>query len=351
MARRTDAAPPLEATLTRGAASSSWRVPAILVGVLAGIGILARVFNPTQVAWAQNFFLVFSSLLIEAIPFVLLGAVVSALMETVVPSRVFERLTRLPRSIQVPAAGLAGLTFPVCECGSVPVARRLALKGFAPSAAVTFMLAAPIVNPVVIISTFVAYRGREALWLMVVGRVLLGIVVAVVAGWVAGGWSGRELLRGRRGDGADHRHEEEHRRASGGRWSKLNDFVDHLVGDFLFMGRYLILGVLFAAAFQTFVPTGFANTLADVPILNLVAMMGLAFLLSLCSESDAFVGASFVQFGPAAQLAFLVFGPIVDMKLVMLYRGTFTRGFVSRIVITVAAVTLAATLWLEIAFG
>jgi uncharacterized protein len=73
-------------------------------------------------------------------------------------------------------------------------------------------------------------------------------------------------------------------------------------------------------------------------------------MLSLCSESDTFVGASFVQFGAAAQLAFLVFGPIVDMKLVMLYRGTYTKGFVSRIVITVAAVTLAATLCIEIAF-
>lgn len=127
--------------------------------------------------------------------------------------------------------------------------------------------------------------------------------------------------------------------------------MQHFAGDFFFMGRYLMLGVAFAAAFQTFVPTGIVASLANAPVLSIVGMMALAFVLSLCSESDAFVGASFVQFSAAAQLAFLVFGPVMDLKLLMLYRGTFFRGFVSRVFITVAAVTLAGTLWVEVLAG
>lgn len=111
MARRTAPASPLEATLPRRAAASSWAVPVLLVVGVFAVGLAARLFNPARVAWAQNFFLVFTSLLIEALPFVVLGALVSALMETVVPPRIFGRLTRLRRSIQVPVAGLAGFTF------------------------------------------------------------------------------------------------------------------------------------------------------------------------------------------------------------------------------------------------
>src|SRR5207249_3724103 len=101
---------------------------------------LLRVGNPEQFAWATNFLLVFAALLIEALPFVLLGAVAAAIIEIFVPISAFERLARVPRSLQVPAAGIAGFAFPVCDCGSVPVARRLASKGLAPAAAITFML-------------------------------------------------------------------------------------------------------------------------------------------------------------------------------------------------------------------
>ena len=86
-------------------------------------------------------------------------------------------------------------------------------------------------------------------------------------------------------------------------------------------------------------------------MLSLLAMMGLAFLMSLCSESDAFVAASFTQFGPAAQLAFLVSGPMIDLKLGALYAGTYSKGFVRTVTVTVVAVTLAGTMWLQVVFG
>ena len=154
---------------------ATWRTAASIAAMVVVGAIALRAFAPQNIGWAQNFLLVFSSLLIEAVPFVLIGALASAAIEVFVPSSAFERLARLPKPLQLPAAGVAGVAFPVCECGSVPVARRLAAKGLMPSAAVTFMLAAPVVNPVVIASTFVAYNGRSTVWVMVIGRFLLAL--------------------------------------------------------------------------------------------------------------------------------------------------------------------------------
>jgi uncharacterized membrane protein YraQ (UPF0718 family) len=225
----------------------------------------------------------------------------------------------------------------------VPVARRLAAKGLAPSAAVTFMLAAPIVNPVVVASTYVAYRGRDTVAIMVLGRLALGFIVAMAVGWVLGAVRGDQLLKHR--DAEIEAHEVD---AAEHRWRR---FFGHLTGDIVFMARFLILGAAIAAAVQTFIPQSFLNGVANLPILSLIAMMALAFIMSLCSESDAFVAASFTAFGPAPQLAFLVFGPMVDLKLGALYVGTYERGFFRMVVIAVGATTLAATLWIQVFFG
>jgi uncharacterized membrane protein YraQ (UPF0718 family) len=117
------------------------------------------------------------------------------------------------------------------------------------------------------------------------------------------------------------------------------------------MGRFLILGAAVAAALQTLMPQTVLGSLASAPVVDLIAMMVLAFLLSLCSESDAFIAASFVQFGPGAQLAFLVFGPMVDTKLGFLYAGAFSARFFRHVLIVVTALTLAGALWFQVAFG
>jgi uncharacterized membrane protein YraQ (UPF0718 family) len=321
---------------------ASWRTAASIAAMVVVAAVALRVLAPQNIGWAQNFLLVFSSLLIEAVPFVLIGALASAVIEVFIPSSAFERLARLPKALQLPAAGVAGVAFPVCECGSVPVARRLAAKGLMPSAAVTFMLAAPVVNPVVIASTFVAYNGRSTVWVMVAGRFLLGLLVAIAVGWVVGNRSKEELLKPRPEDQAAMEHEDE---------PKWQRFFGHMGGDFLFMGRFLLFGATISAAVQTFIPQNIVNSVANTPVVNLLAMMGLAFFLSLCSESDAFVAASFVQFGVASQLAFLVFGPMVDMKLGALYVGTYNKGFFRMVLLTVTAVTLVGTLWVQVVWG
>lgn len=314
--------------------------------VLLALGALGvRLADPQRVEWIRAYLVIFGSLLVQALPFVLLGALAAALVEVFVPIATLERLGRLPRPLQLPAAALAGLAFPICECGSVPVARRLALRGLLPSAAVTFMLAAPVVNPVVIASTFVAYRGRSSLWTMVGGRFVLGLLVAIAVGWVIGDRSKDDLLKPNPEEAHEHPIELGRPEA---RWRR---FFVHLGNDFLFMGRYLMLGATLAAAIQTFFPASVLERAGGVPVASILLMMALAAALSLCSESDAFVAASFVQFGPSAQLAFLVFGPMVDVKLLALYGGGFRRGFVRAVVLAAAAATLVGTLWIGVAFG
>jgi uncharacterized membrane protein YraQ (UPF0718 family) len=332
--RRTRQAP--------GAGSTGRAGTAVVLGLLA-LAVAVRVIDPERIGWLRNLLIVFGSLLVEAMPFIFLGAFVSAAIEVFVPASTFVKIGRLPRNLQLPAAAAAGMAFPVCECGSVPVARRLAAKGLSPGAAVTFMLAAPIVNPVVIASTFVAYRGQDTLWVMVIGRFTLGFIVAMAVGWVVGALRGDQLLRHREAEVSAHDVP-----TSEARWRR---FFGHWSGDVLFMARFLIMGAAIAAAVQTFVPQSILNGLASLPILSIIAMMVLAFVMSLCSESDAFVAASFTAFGPAAQLAFLVFGPMVDLKLGALYVGTYERGFFRTVVIAVGVTTLALTLWVQVAFG
>jgi uncharacterized membrane protein YraQ (UPF0718 family) len=294
----------------------------------------------------QAALIVFGSLVIQALPFVLVGAFAAAVIEVYAPPNTLEKLAHLPRPLQLPAAGLAGLAFPICECGSVPVARRLIHRGLMPSAAMTFMLAAPVLNPVVIASTLVAYRGREPLWTMVIGRFTLGLLVAIAVGWVVGSRSDNLLKKA--GPAGEHDHHVVEYGRPEPRW---RTFFVHLGNDFLYMGRFLLLGAAFAAVVQTFLPQSIFESVASVPIVDIVLMMVLAFVLSLCSESDAFIAASFTQFGPGAQLAFLVFGPMVDFKLGAIYAGTFQRSVIRTLVVTVGATTLTGALWVSVIFG
>jgi uncharacterized membrane protein YraQ (UPF0718 family) len=179
---------------------------------------------------------------------------------------------------------------------------------------------------------------------MVIGRGALGLVVAVVAGWVLGTGKGTEILRSERRPGEPHDHGDAPQ-------ARGAAYFGHLASDFTMLARYLVIGAAIAAALQTFLPQQVLASVAGTPIVGVAALMLLASLLSLCSESDAFVAASFVQFGMSAQLAFLVVGPMFDAKLAVLYGGTFQRGFVLKIAAVIFAATLAGALWFQLAFG
>ena len=314
----------------------------VLAGFLAALAVvaLARLGGLADQPAVQTFAVIFTAIVVEALPFVLLGAAVSALIEVFVSDRAFNRLAGLPVPLQLPLAAFGGFAFPVCECGSVPGARRLIGRGLHPTAGLAFMLASPFFNPIVLASTWIAYSSRGVAVEMVLGRALLGLVLALATGWALGGEGAREILRGR--EEHDHGHEDA---PAAPRWQA---FTDHLAGDFFFMGKFLVVGAGVAAGLQTLLPQSLVSGVARTPVVGALALMGVAFVASLCSEADAFVAVSFTQFPLGSQLAFLVFGPVVDLKLAFLYTASFRRRFVLRLVTVAAPVVLAGSLVFEV---
>jgi uncharacterized membrane protein YraQ (UPF0718 family) len=322
------------------AALRTWRPIGSIALAAAGIAVVLKVLDPTRIAAAQNFFLILAALLIEAVPFVLLGAVVSAAIEVFVPQRAFDKIARLP-------GPLAAAYCRDCRYGVPGVrmwfgARRPAtrIQGVVPVGRSDVHARGADPEPDRHRRDRGGVPGQGGAVADGLGRSGLGLAAAITVGWALGKRSPGELLRSRSENHHDHHGS-----------SRVAGFFSHLSSDFLFMGRYLVLGATVAAGMQTFVPQSLIGAVAGTPIVDLVAMMLLAFVLSLCSESDAFVAASFTQFGVGAQLAFLVFGPLIDTKLSFLYKGTFNRGFLWRVVALVGGVTLAGALWIEVLIG
>lgn len=308
----------LRADLARGPATVGVQVVAAALAALGAAVAAARLTGLAEVPRLEEFTLVFVSIVVEALPFVLAGALVSALLAVFVAERTFARIGRLPVAVQVPGALACSLAFPVCECGSVPVARRLIARGVHPSAGLAFMLAAPIVNPVVLASTWIAYGGWGLGFEMTAARAACGLAIALVAGLLLGRFVARPAAA------AATRHEHDH---AGGTTGKLGALGEHVAADALFTGRFLVLGAAVAALLQTAVPTESLSRFAELPVVGAASLMVLAVLLSLCSESDAFVAVSFTSFTPGAQLAFLGLGPVFDAKLAVLYAASFRRVF------------------------
>ncbi|MBL7140194.1 MAG: permease [Planctomycetes bacterium] len=297
-------------------------------------------------ARAQLFGQVLVAILLEAFPFVLIGATISGLVEVFLPP---ERLARLiPRRLPLRllmAAG-AGIILPVCECGIVPVARRLLRKGLPIEMAVVFMLAGPIVNPMVVASTAVAFVGQGLSLPMTVARVACGVTVAMLVGLAVYAWFGRGSARDAAPAADDaHTHSgcaEAHGRhgPDGAAGSVVANVLSHIVHDFLLLGGYLLLGSLLAAGLQAFMPRDLLVSVGKTPVLATAAMMLMAFLLNVCSEADAFLAAAFAQFSFAGRLGFLVFGPMLDVKLVAMYLGAFPKRMLLAVLLLVPPLCL-----------
>lgn len=291
---------------------------------------------------------VFISVVIEALPFVLIGVLVSSLIEVFVSQDTIRRLMPKHRGISLLAASLLGLLFPMCECGIVPVVRRLVGKGVPVSVAMTFMLATPIVNPVVITSTAMAFAERPQ---MVISRCLGGVLVALTVGLVLeliyrDPRRSRGTLRMAAGATESHHHDHDHDHghhrdhahvhshdhdhpSSRGLLGKLRSTLTHATDEFFSTGRYLVIGALLAALLQTVVSRTALATVGQHAVGSRVSLMGLAYGLSLCSEADAFVASTLTgAFLPGAVLAFLLLGPMIDVKNTLMLFGNFSPRFV-----------------------
>ncbi|MGH3388221.1 MAG: permease [Actinomadura sp.] len=299
-------------------------VTVLVVAAVALRPVLTGLFaHPAVANWAT----VFVAITIQALPFLVLGVAVSAAIAAFVPPGAIARMLPERPALAVPTAAAAGAVLPGCECGSVPVAARLVSIGVTPAAAFAFLLSAPAINPIVLVSTAVAFPDNPE---MVLARLLAGLAASVAMGLLWAAFGRDDLIRPQRS-----------RPASTG--SRPVVFFATAQHDFLQAGGFLVIGAGAAATLQTVVPRAVVDALARPGLISLLVLAVFAVVIALCSEADAFVAAGLKQFSLTARLVFLVVGPMVDVKLFALQAGTFGPRFAWRFSLAtfVVAVTCA----------
>ncbi len=296
-------------------------VVAALVAALLCRPVLGIVLDPAAAvtAWST----VFLAVVVQALPFLALGVALSSLVATFLPARLLAFAGRGPGLVTVPVAAATGALVPGCECASVPVANRLLRRGVPAGAAVAFLLSAPAVNPVVLVATAVAFPHRPG---VVLARAGASLATAAVVGWL---WP--RLGRSSTVDADEPPH-------------RLS-LVDTARHDLFQAGGFLVIGAGAAATINVTVPPGWLRLAGGAPWLAVPVMAVLAVLLCVCSQADAFVASSLTGLPVTAQLAFMVVGPAVDLKLIALQTGTFGRPFATRLagLAFLAALTASVT--------
>ncbi|MBK1832623.1 permease [Roseibacillus ishigakijimensis] len=288
-----------------------------------------------------NFAIAFKSILFEGAPFILLGTLLSGFLGVYLPAGAMEKLLPKNKFAAIFVSGLLGLLLPVCECAVVPVIRRLVAKGLPVSCAFAYMLAAPIVNPITILSTWNAFPDLE-LWpqrseFFTFSRVFLGYLAAILVGLAVLRLPLQSILKSRvlaqneASSGHHHHHEHDHHHHEGGQ-NRVVLAMRAALKDFTDVGVYFTIGVIITALFNVGIAPGaeWLESMEGSPFGQTAAFMVLAFLLSLCSTSDAFIAATLAADAPrtAARLGFLVFGPMMDVKLLFLYSTIMKPRFI-----------------------
>ncbi len=292
----------------------------------------------------------FLGIFIEAVPFLLLGTLVSGLIEAFVSADDIARWTPRNPILATIAGTFMGFAFPVCECGVVPVVRRLYTKGLPMSVGVTFLLAAPVINPVVLVSTFVAFGAGPVL----IGRFVITALVAFAVGLVfAVAARPQDVLQPTvfapvmGGDGEVIPLYAKTRRKP--LLVGLRDALNTAGDEFFDMGRYLIIGTLLAALMQTLVSQDVLLALGRGPVVSVITMQLLAFVLSVCSTVDSFLALAFAgTFTTGSILAFLTFGPMVDIKSTLMFAGVFQRRVVLYLILLPLLLTMLIGIWLNL---
>jgi hypothetical protein len=303
----------------------------------------------------QIFKMMLISIIIEAMPFILIGVFVSAILQVFVTDQMIQRFIPKNPILGIIAASVLGIIFPICECGMVPAIRKLVGKGMPLYVATTFILVGPILNPIVFLSTITAFRNQPAVAFYRMG---LAFVVALVVGLIVFQFVKSNQLREPVAEPKkiiDHTAEKHlHDSANSKARSVYNKFIEvmgHTVSEFFDMGKYLVFGSIIVAILQVFVSQ---NSLVSIgnsgPIANLV-MMGLGFILSLCSTSDAFVAQSLQSiFTKSSLVGFMVFGPMINIKGILMMLAVFRSKFVILLCTLVTILVFVGTLLLQLAF-
>ena len=303
----------------------------------------------------QEFSIVFLSIILEAFPFIMVGTILSSIIQIFVTEEALARIIPRNRFLGLLCASLIGFIVPICDCGIVPVVRRLLKKGMPLHIGITFMLSVPIINPVVLVSTYYAFSNNIN---MVILRGGLGIAAAMIIGNIIGILEERNsILKTEKKLNLSFQHhhkfreEHDHNCSCGCGHTHHNsnkkhdvkstiiDIINHTNIELHDVGRYLIMGSFLSAIMQTFIPRSYILVVGNHKIYSILAMIGLAFLLSVCSETDAFIARTFVgQFTTGSIIAFLIFGPMIDIKNTLMLSGTFKAKFIIKLILIIFAV-------------
>lgn len=301
------------------------------VVLLAGILLRGPLASLIPAGGTDTWLTIFVAVTVQAIPFLVLGVLISGAIAAFVPASVLARLVPDSPAAAIPLAGIAGAALPGCECGSVPVADRLIRRGVRPSVAFAFLLSAPAINPVVLVATAVAFQADTR---MAWARLAAGLVTAVVVGLVWEKLGRPQWLRPPVRSAPE----------QPGRGWRV--FLAAVRADFVQAAGFLVIGAAAAATLNVIVPRAWMNHLGSSMLLSIALMALLAFVMALCSEADAFVAAALTTIPMVGKLVFLTVGPTVDAKLVAMQAGFFGRRFVIRfapLTFAVATVVGAAT--------
>ncbi|MCA0454318.1 MAG: permease [Chloroflexi bacterium] len=328
-----------------------WRGGLILAGLAVAIILALAVLGTGQSAGTiiEIFTTRFLGTFIEAVPFLLLGALVAGLIDSFLTADDIARVVPRNPILATITGAFLGFAFPVCECGVVPVVRRLFNKGLPMWVGITFLLAAPVINPIVLVSTYVAFGFGPVL----IGRFVFTIIVAIGAGLVfALGARPQDVLQPRSlmpvmGGSSDMPplHFVQRKTLAMG----MGDAMRSATNEFFEMGRYLVLGCLLAAAMQTLVTQDVLLALGRGPIISVLVMQTMAFVLSVCSTVDSFLALSFLgTFTTGSIITFLTFGPMVDIKSTLMFMGVFRKRTVLYLILLPLLMTLLIGVWLNL---
>lgn len=333
-----------------------WSLPVIalicllqlaLIAANRDLSFLGAIFQEEQL---QSFKIMFLSIILEAMPFILIGVILSALLQVFVSEHMIQRFIPKNPFLGILYACIIGILFPICECGMIPVMRRLLRKGMPLYIAIVFIIAGPILNPVVFASTFMAFRSRPE---MAYSRMGLAFLTAVIIGLIVYRFVRLSPLRSRHDHHVinqhthdhhshgyhshdHHAHDHHHTNDHGGKWHTV---LTHTTEEFFEMGKYLIFGSFLAALIQTVLTRDWLTAIGTGEYSSHLFMMGFAYLVSLCSTSDAFVASSFAStFTSGSLLSFLVFGPMLDVKATLMLSAVFRGRFVLTLSMLIASI-------------
>lgn len=269
--------------------------------------------------FGHDLIFVFTSLLAQGLPFLALGSIIGALATALIP--IEQLLQKLPRSRLASAAlgGLSACVLPSCECIVIPLIRRLVASGLPSSTAIAYLLAAPVLNPLCILSTYSAFSASKPLTITLLRLGGSFILAVSIAYWFSRSskselWSGDLVMS-------------INPRPTRTRWPGWRAVVGSAIGDFWSVTGFYIFGALCASALQLVPATASlaADPSASAQSTTIFYLMALAILMSVCSSVDAFVANSFIGYALGAKMAFMWLGPVLDLKLILIYQSLFKR--------------------------